>query len=148
MSKKQSGAIVLGAELAAAAMAEQQRLAKAQVAKSPMPDLQYDFPCWDVSLIRPVRHPLDDKLASLCKKFAKSNAPKREAMRVAISMEEFYTLLEFSKRAALFAIREQKANWISLGLTAVTMIEAERVDCRDMLVALGVLDHAARRVGL
>src|SRR5262249_48602062 len=72
----------------------------------------------------------------------------RTAMRAAISMEEFYTLLTFAHRAAVFAIREQSADWAVDGLTAVTMIEAERVDWRDILVALGLLHHAATRVGL
>jgi hypothetical protein len=69
-------------------------------------------------------------------------------MRSAIRMKEFYTLLEFASRAAVFAIRERSRAWVIDGLTAITMIEAERVDWRDILCALGLLHHAATRVGL
>jgi len=143
-----SDAIVLGAELAAASQAERRRLARAQPARSPMPDQEYDFESGEMSLLRPVPQPLDSRLASLCKRFAKSDDETRTAMRAAISMEEFYTLLTFAHRAAVFAIREQSADWAVDGLTAVTMIEAERVDWRDILVALGLLHHAATRAGL
>jgi hypothetical protein len=161
MSKKRSGssrsrkdqgersdAIVIGVQLAAAAQAEQRRLAKALPAKSPMPKEKYDFECEEMSLLKPVPHPLDSRLASLCKRYAKSNDQERAAIRAAISMEEFYTLLTFAHRAAVFAIREHSAAWAVDGLTAVTMIEAERVDWRDILVALGLLHHAATRAGL
>ena len=44
-------------------------------------------------------------------------------------MEEFYNLLEFSRRAAVFTIRAQAA-WAVDGLTAVAMLPAEQVDWR------------------
>jgi hypothetical protein len=151
-SRKAKGAsrepVVLGGQLAAAARAEQRRLATARPARSPVPDQEYDFERGGLGLLKPVPHPLDSRLASLCKRFARSRDEKRAAMRAAISMEEFYTLLAFAHRAAVFAIREQSADRVVAGLTAVTMIEAERVDWRDVLVALGLLHHAATRVGL
>jgi hypothetical protein len=52
-----------------------------------------------------------------------------------------------SRRAAVFAIREQKADWIVNGLTAIAMIEKERVDFRDVLMTLGLLNHSATRIG-
>jgi hypothetical protein len=140
--------VVLGAELAAAARQERRRKAKARPAKSPMPGLQYSFSRPEMCLLRPVPHPLDAKLTALCNRFAKCSEQKRAAMRSDISMKEFYTLLLFSHRAAVFAIREQSVAWVFNGLTAVAMIEAERVDWRDILVALGLLHHAATRVGL
>jgi len=141
-------AIVLGGQLAAAAQAEQRRLAKGQPRKSPMPTQKYDFEGGGMSLLQPARQPLDSRLASLCQRFAKGTDPRRASLRRAISMEEFYTLLAFAHRAVVFAIREQSAAWVVDGLTAVTMIEAERVDWRDILVALGLLHHAATRAGL
>src|SRR5262245_36456406 len=54
-----SDAIVLGAELAAASQAEQRRLARAQPARSPMPDQEYDFESGEMSLVRPVPQPVE-----------------------------------------------------------------------------------------
>jgi hypothetical protein len=143
-----SDPVILGGELAAATEAERRRLAKARQGKSPMPDEEYDFERGEMSLLKPVLHPLDSKLASLCERFATSSDRRRAALRTAISMGEFYTLLEFARRAAVFAIREPQAAWAVNGLRAVTMVEAERVDWRDVVVALGLLHHAATRVGL
>lgn len=143
-----SGCIVLGVQLAAATEAEQRRLADAEPANSPMPGQEYDFERGEMSLLKPAAHPLDSSLASLCRRFAKSSDPERAAMRAAISMDEFYTLIAFARRAAVFAIREQSAARAVDGLTAVTMIEAQRVDWRDILVAVGLLHHAATRTGL
>jgi hypothetical protein len=139
--------IVLGGELAAAATAERRRVARAQPAKSPMPDRGDDYPCGPLSLLAPVPHRLDSRLTTLCRRFARSSDRKREAMRTAISMEEFYTLLAFAHRTTVLAIREESTDRVVAGLTAITMIEAERVDWRDILVALGLLHHAATRVG-
>jgi hypothetical protein len=130
-------------------VAERQRRTKAQRAKSPMPDQKYDFERDELSLLKPVRHPLDAKLAALCKRYAKSSDQKRAAMRSAIRANHYDTLLEFAHRAAVFAVRERKAAWAVDGLTAVTMIEAKRAaDWRDILMALGPLHHAATRAGL
>src|SRR6185503_8830913 len=71
----------------------------------------------------------------------------RSAIRIAISMDEFYTLLTFSQRASVFAIREENPEWIVIGLSAIAMIEKERTDYRDILVALSLLYHSATRIG-
>lgn len=139
-------AVVLGMELAAAAEAEKRRLATRRSIKSPMPRERY--PRAEFDLLTPTVLALDSKLASLSRQFAKCRDQKRTAMRAAISMAEFYTLLTFAQRAAVFAIRERDTAWAVAGLTAVAVIEAERVDWRDILVALGLLHHAAGRVGL
>jgi hypothetical protein len=146
--KDQGKIVVIGQEMAAATRAEQRRLEKAQPARSPMPEQGYDFEHSHLSLLKPVPHPLDSALASLCKRFARNDPQERAAMRAAISMDEFYTLLAFARRAAVFAIRERSSAWAIDGLTAVTMIEAERVDWRDILVALGLVHHGATRAGL
>jgi len=62
-------------------------------------------------------------------------------------MDEFYTLLTFSQRASVFAIREENPEWIVIGLSAIAMIEKERTDYRDILVALSLLYHSATRIG-
>jgi hypothetical protein len=145
---KSSDVVLLGEQLALAHQTEQRRLAKPQPAKSPMPEQTYHFEAGAMYLLKPVPHPLDSSLTSLCKRYAKRNNDQRTAMRASISMEEFYTLLAFAQRAAVFAVRQRSADWVRAGLTAVTMIEAERVDWRDILVALGLLYHAATRVQL
>jgi hypothetical protein len=138
---------VIGEEAAKANEAEQRRKAAGNTGKSPMPDLKYDFWRGEQDLIKPAQNTLDLKIVELCKNFASSDSSTRAKIRTSIDMEEFYTLLTFSRRAAVFAIRERKADWIVKGLIAVAMIEKERIDFRDVLLSLGLLNHSATRIG-
>jgi hypothetical protein len=147
-ASEQADFIIIGKELASAADAEERRKARENVESSPMPDQVYDFWRGEMSLIRPVALPLDAATAELCARFMAADGPARERMRAAISMNEFYTLLTFAQRAAVFAIRGCDASWLEAGMTAIAMIDARRVDYRDILVALGLLHHAARRAGM
>lgn len=143
--KKQT--IVLGEEFAKARAAEERRKKRAGLGKSPIPATTYDFWRGEESLINPTKNSLDAELIGLCERFAKSNARARAGLRNSISLDEFYTLLTFSRRSAVFAIRERNVNMVRNGLTAVAMIEAERTDFRDIISVLALLYHSAKRVG-
>jgi hypothetical protein len=140
-------AYVLGEELAKAEEAERQRKSRGDTGKSPMPDGDYDFWRGETYLINPAPSALDSTLRKLCRSFAKGGAESRAKTRASISMDEFYTLLTFSKRAAVFGIRERNAAWLVDGLTTLSMIELDRVDFRDVLVSVSLLHHSAVRIG-
>ena len=140
-------AYVLGEQLAKAVEVEQQRKSKGGTGKSPMPDGEYDFWRGETYLINPAPSALDSTLRKLCQSFAKDGAGARAKTRASISMDEFYTLLTFSKRAAVFGIRERNAAWLVDGLTALSMIELDRVDFRDIIVSVSLLHHSAVRIG-
>jgi hypothetical protein len=138
---------VIGENFAKASEAEEQRKQKGNTGISPMPDAEYDFWRGETSLINPVKNSLDSELSGLGQSFATSDAHVRAGLRSSISLDEFYTLLSFSRRAAVFALRERSVDWVQKGLTAITMIEAERTDFRDILGALSLLYHSASRIG-
>jgi hypothetical protein len=142
----QGPVVVLGAELARAEAAEARRTI-AEPGESPMPAGEYDAWRGHHDLTDPARIPLDAALAQLARRYAASDAGGRAALRGAIRMDEFYRLLAFARRAAVFAIREGDAGGVRDALAAVAMIEAERVDFRDVLMAVSLLHHAAGRVG-
>lgn len=145
--QKKQGQIVLGEEFAKAKQAEEARKRKGGTGESPMPSGEYDRWRGEHSLINPAKNSLDSELSGLCQRFATSEAQARAVMRTAISLEEFYTLLTFSSRAAVFALRERNVDWIKNGLRAVAMIEAERTDARDILLSIPLLYHSAKRIG-
>lgn len=140
--------VVIGREKARAAVAEERWKARGSPGRSPVPEGSYDYWRGETSLIKPALLPLDTALADLCQSFARADNEVRETARASISMDEFYTLIAFAARSAVFAVRLRSASWVSNGLTAVAMIDAERVDFRDVLRALSLLYHAAKRVGL
>lgn len=138
---------VIGEEYAKAVAVEQQRKQNQTGQKSPMPAGQYDTWRGEESLINPTKNSLDSELVGLCQRFAKSDTQTRAAMRTSISMDEFYTLINFANRAAVFAMREKSVEWINNGLTAIAMIEAKRIDSRDIFMPLSLLYHSAKRIG-
>lgn len=138
--------VVIGQEMADAYEAERKRIEAGGPGRSPIPEATYDLWRGELRLTDPRRLPLDSQIAPVCRSFAQLDAGSRSVMRRSISMDEFYTLLTFSRRAAVFAMREGGSDLID-GLTALAMIEAERVDYRDILVALSLLHHAGVRAG-
>ena len=143
-SKK--GVYVLGREMAKAAEAEKRRQQQG-ARESPLPKQGYDFWHGDQSLIDPTPSPLDDVLREVVRKYAATEPKQRAVMRESISMDGFYTLMTFASRSAVFAIRERKVEFVRDGLTAIAMIDQERVDFRDIPTNLPLLYHAATRIG-
>jgi hypothetical protein len=138
---------VIGKEMAAATDAERKRLEVTSSSQSPMPEASYDRWQGELNLANPTHLPLDDQIVDLCRRFERTDEDDRAAVRRSISMDEFYTLLNFSRRSAVFALRDRRTELLRDGLLAIALIEAERVDYRDILGALSLLYHVAPRIG-
>jgi len=113
-----------------------------------LPGQHYDRWLGDLDLSNPVKRPLDDELSSLCRRYAASDPSGRSRIRGSAGMDDFYTLISFSQRSAVFAMRDRGTEHIVDGLTAMAMIEQDRIDCRDALGTLSLLHHAARAIRL
>lgn len=85
----------------------------------------------------------DDALRELCERFRTRPA----GVRNALTTDDLYALLAFAGRAAVAGMRGGDAAWIADGLTAVAMIDDERIDPRDLDPPLGILRHAAMFIG-
>lgn len=85
----------------------------------------------------------DVTLRRLCREFRTRPA----GVRNALTTDDLYHLLAFAQRAAGFAIDGGDAAWLEDGLTAVAMVDDERVDPRDIDPALDLLHYAAGRIG-
>lgn len=145
--KRKPQTLVLGQQLADARRAERARIASGPNSPSPMPKDTYPTEEGILAALNPKPLPLDSELKDLCRRAAKLDADSHARMRRTISMEEFYTLLAFSRRMALFSVREKSSEGLREGVEAVALIELARVDYRDVSVALGVLAYACTRTG-
>jgi hypothetical protein len=96
----------------------------------------------DLTVIDPHPAALDDELRRLCERFRSHPA----GLRNTLTTNNFYVLLAFARRAAVFAMRERDAAWIADGLTAVAIVDDERIDARELAPTLGLLHHAAARI--
>src|SRR5438128_6900645 len=67
----------------------------------------------DLTLIDPRPVALDDELQRLCATFRSRPA----GLRNTLTTNNFYVLLAFARRAAVFAMREREEAWIADGLT-------------------------------
>lgn len=138
---------VLGQQMANARRKEAERLSAPGVEKSPLAGRSYDKWAGDFDLSDPQRSPLDDELSGFCRRFAAGDANARCALRRSTSMDEFYTLIAFANRCAVFAIRTREVGPAENGLVALAIIDPSRIDFRDVVTSISLLDHALRAIG-
>jgi hypothetical protein len=145
--RRKKAVAVIGAERAKADAAERRRVARGDAGPSPMPPGEYDVRPEELGLIRPKPNAYEAALAEMCKRYARADAQTRARTRRALTEEDLSMLIGFGERAAVFGLRERSAERIADGLTALAMIEEERVDFRDALVALSLLNYSAVKIG-
>lgn len=146
-SNNDRGQIVLGQGFANAREAEHRHQQSHANGTSPMPADCYESWRGDYDLFDLEPLPLDANIRKVCRNFREASTQKQGAMRDAMSSANFYTLLNFGKRAAVQAIRGDDVSFADDGLTAIAMIDLERIDSRDADMSLGLLDHALQRLG-
>ena len=145
--KRRPRTVVIGQEMANARAAQEQRLANPPGMPSPLPAAKYGSDAEGLAFLNPTPLALDSELAEVCRRMAALEPAARARVRQSISMDEFYTLLAFSRRMALFALRERSVGRLRDGLNAIALIELARIDYRDVPTAVALLRHAAQRIG-
>ncbi len=138
---------VIGREIAAASAADQKWQEQRDPNQPALLPSGYDHLRGDLNLINPAPNDLDEIVRNLCRRYSGADQEQRSSIQDSISMDEFYSLLTFCKRTAVFAMRKNDSEMVVDGLTALTMIEQDRVDFRDILMCLALLYHAAVRLG-
>lgn len=121
--------------------------------KAAMPTARYEHSQRTHGLLAPAPLAVDASLGEFGARYAAMSESERQATRAALDGREQLTLLHFARRAAVFSLRETSAQRCTEGLTALAMLTlggADRqdgLDPRDVLVAIGLLDHACRKLG-
>ena len=147
-NKKKRSTVVLGRELAEATQREKQRIEIGNQSLSPLPDFNYSNWPDEQSLINPIWNELDNKIVILIDEFKIHNESRRKELQTSISQDDIYTLLEFTRRAIIFAVRNKDATNIHNAIAAIAMIEANRCDYRNVLVALSFLFFGINQLNL
>jgi hypothetical protein len=111
--------IILGTEIANAKEAELKRILEGKNGKSSMPIESYDKWPDEKHLYNPILNALDSALCDMSHEFEKSSPEDRINLRKSISMDEIYTLLLFSKRVSIFAIRTNDPKILNCGLNSI-----------------------------
>lgn len=148
-NKDKKNEVVLGQELANANEKEQERMASGDFNDSPMPE--YNYSKWpnEKSLINPQVNSLDSLIISLTIRYAKSNDSIRHEIRNSLSQDDLYTLFTFCQRAAIFGLKGNGDKvYLENALNTLSMVDSERCDFRDALVAMAFANHGIKKAGL
>ena len=143
-----SNPFVLGLQYAAALRHEQVRSKTENPPSSPLPLGEYEARAGVFELLNPAPSELDIEIRKSCKIFFHLSQTERTKFTAAISMDEFYKLVTFARRSAVFALRAKDADLLQDALSALAMIEAKRTDFRDVVWVLALLHHTAKQIGL
>jgi hypothetical protein len=141
---RSSGTFVIGTQFAQA-RAAQQRLDEARSGQhSALVNLRYSSD--ESRLWRWVESPVDRCIETMVANFAGFGEEERNAVRDSLAMDDFYTLLTFVRRCALATLRSGDASKIERAFSAMAMIQLERIDWRDLLVANRLVRYAGQRL--
>lgn len=113
-----------------------------------LPSGVYDLWAGEGSLLDPQLLELDRQLAETCNHFRTASPDAQRAFRASTTEDNFYTLLQFAKRASVVAMRERDERWIHSALAAAAIVDVSRIDAPDLLMALSIVHHAASSLRL
>jgi hypothetical protein len=139
---------VLGRQYAEALNQEEARLKAGSPPPSALPRGEYEAQAGEFDLLNPTPSDLDIQIRKSCMIFSGLSQIDRAKFTAAISMDEFFKLIEFARRSAVFALRANDANLLQDALSALSIIEAKRTDFRDIVWVLALLHHTASQIGL
>ena len=144
-TKKQNGYII-GKEMASADKKEE-RLNSKDLVKSPKRQKKYSDFDSGRTFQNPKEVDLDKEIIQLTKRYIESNEEQRSRIINSLSQDDIYTIFSFCERATVFGIRKQNKN-IKYGLSAISMVDAERCDFRDALVSIAFVNHGIEKLQL
>jgi hypothetical protein len=114
------------------------------VTNSPIDGATYrDFSLWRWSTST-----VDDKVAAFAYAFAGADGPGREALTDRLTLDDLWTVLHFSQRRCLQAIRTTSAATLAEAADALSTLDEERLDHRDLTSAARLVAATARYLGL
>lgn len=135
--------VFLGMQLAVTRVAEELHRVTAS-GPSPLRDVGY--PAGAGVLWKWVDAPQDADVWAFVRAY--TGAPDRDRVRSSLTMDDFSTLMTFARRCVLAALRNEDPGAAEAAFDALSAVDVERVDCRDVVVAAAMAGYAAHRVGL
>lgn len=127
----------------AAARAAENRHQAIPRGTSPLDGVTYQG---DLSLLRFSPVPVDEFVDEFVDRFEASSPEDRARQRSALTMRDFYTLLAYARRVVLRALRSGDDSVARRGVIALTVVDSDRVDWRDVAWQAGLLSYALGRI--
>jgi len=146
-TRREKKELIIGKEMAEAKKKDEEIINSKDFAKSPLIGQKYSDFNSGSTFQNPKQVDLDSKIIQLTKKYIELKQKERKKLRNSIDSEDIYTIISFCERATVFGLRKQNEN-IKHGLNALSMVDAERCDYRDILVAIGFVNHGLEKLQL
>lgn len=140
-----SNVVELGTQMAQASAAQRRHEKTHAPPNSPLAALRYSS--IENRLWRWVDSPIDSRIETIVTDFAALGEVERNSVRDSLSMDDFYTLLTFARRRALAVLRGSEATQIEPAFVSIAMIDLDRIDWRDLLMAGSLVCYAGERIG-
>lgn len=94
----------------------------------------------------PIPVELDARISRLVNTFINASEQQRERIIALITIKHSFTLLQFSERMAVLAVREDSRKLLLEALLAL-VIEDFKYDWRDSLMRFTLINHSAEKIG-
>lgn len=124
---------MLGEQLARAGEAERRH---EPTGASPLDGRRYSP--HELDLLRVPPSTLDDAIDDLVVTYEAAQRTERERLRGALTQQDLYTVFGFVRRKAVHTLRSGDPAHGERALLALAMVDAERVDVRDLLWAIDI----------
>lgn len=148
MLRPTNSLFAIGQETTNALAAEQRHRAAHQSATSPLASVTYDALADELDLHGFVESPVDGPIRRFVSDYRTRGEEDRARIRCALSMEDFHTLLTFARRCVFASLQQHDGLSLQEGLEALTAIDQDRIDKRDVSQAAALLNWAMRRRGV
>jgi hypothetical protein len=131
----------------AAATEVEQRHQAVSHGPSPLAGISYDAAAGEFGLFQFVESPTDQHVNAVVGTAWASQDADIALTRNTLTQHDLYTLLNFARRCALAALRDQSSAHVVNALRAMALVDPERIDWRDAAVAAGLLAYAGHSLG-
>jgi hypothetical protein len=138
--------LILGAQMAAALAAEARHQAELRD-RSPLAGIGYDPVRGELSLLHFTAAPQDNVIDDFVDSFAAAGPDERAQLRSRLTMDDFYTVLAYARRAAVRALRSGDDQVARRAVVALSVVDLDRIDWRDLARPVGILQYATGRIG-
>lgn len=128
------------------ALAAQRRLDETQDEHLPSPMADHRYSSAECRLWRWKDSAVDGGIEAEVESFGRLGPADRIAMRKRLTLDDFYALLTFSRRCVLASLRNNDASKLGVAFGAMAMIEMERIDWRDFVIAERLASYAGQRL--
>lgn len=146
-NESDDASFTIGQQMANAVAHEQSHRAEWSGAVSPLAAVRYDWSGGEGDLLRLRPAPADGPIERFLEHAADGGGELTE-LRGALTIDDFYTLLTFTRRSIVRTLRGGSPNLIDRALAGLVLVDPERLDPRDLSWAMALSSWAVRRLGL